>query len=70
MKASDKIKVSITIEEVYERVKSTSPSSEFKIFYPHFVYVSDGVKMQLIRDGFKLYEGDWIMGNRGLIIEW
>lgn len=70
MKASECKKVSITIEEVYESIKNV-PKNHCKYPIPHFVYVSESVKTQLMEDGFDLTIGDWdgVMKNC-LIIKW
>ena len=70
MKAKDLIKKSVTIHDVYKNIEEANGRGEFKFFYPHFVYVSNEVKMQLMSDGFKLSEGEFFVGNNGLIIEW
>jgi hypothetical protein len=73
MKANNLTKTSITAEEIYEGIDSqlkNNPSC-FKHYIPHFLYVSDEVKLQLIDDGFKVYKGAWDgIQNDGLIIEW
>lgn len=70
MKAKELIKQSLKIEDIYNRIKSQNELGEYKIFYPHFIYVSDEVIRQLIEDGFKVSKGEWIRGDKGLIIEW
>lgn len=70
MKANEKIKESIEIERIYEMIMST-PSEVFKLQLHHSIFVSDEVKLKLMKDGFKVYIGDWdgIMKDC-LIIEW
>lgn len=70
MKARELTKQSITIEEIYESIKNV-PKNQFKWFIPHFIYVSEEVKNQLMRDGFDLTIGDWdnVITN-ALIIKW
>lgn len=73
-KASERIKVSVDIKDVENRMAQQETSYDkgvFKAFFPHWVYVSDEIKMQLINNGYKVYIGDWdhVMKN-ALIIEW
>lgn len=73
MKASELKKVSITIEEVYEEIQNTVKHSpnHFKHFIPHFVYISEDVKDNLMRNGFDLTIGDWDREMKDcLIIKW
>jgi hemolysin-activating ACP:hemolysin acyltransferase len=70
MKASELVKNSVKIEDIYNSIEHQNKIGEFKIFYPHFVYVSDEVVKQLIEDGFKVSKGEWFKGDIGLIIEW
>lgn len=70
MKATDLVKTSPSIEDVYETIKLANERHEFKVFYPHWVYVSNACKLELIHNGFKLSEGEWLHGSYGLIIEW
>ena len=70
MKASELVKNSVKIEDIYNSIEHQNEIGEFKIFYPHFVYVSDEVVKQLIEDGFKVSKGEWFKGDIGLIIEW
>lgn len=73
--AQSRVKNSLTIKEVEKRMDEVenNPNEKgvFKIFYPHFIYVSDELKIELIQYGYKVYIGDWdgIMTN-ALIIEW
>ena len=71
MKAKSLTKVTEVIENIYKQISEANANNQFKCFIPHFVYVTDDVKMQLINDGYKVYKGDWdgVMTNC-LIIEW
>lgn len=69
MKASEKEKQSVSYNEIINQIKDTS-KNHFKHFIPHFVYVSDEVKIKLGVDGYKVYQGEWFKGDIGLIIEW
>lgn len=71
MKAKDLNKTSETIENIYSQISEANANNQFKCFIPHFLYVDDSVKMQLIKDGYKVYRGDWDgMMIDCLIIEW
>jgi hypothetical protein len=73
MKANDLPKVSLTLDEIYESIKSdmTHNKNTFKHQIPHWIYVCDEVKSRLISDGFKVYIGNWDgILNNSLIIEW
>ena len=71
MKASDLIKKSLDIQVIYKNIEERNSNGEFKYFIPHFVYVSDEVKLKLIADGFKVYIGNWSnFSPNDLIIEW
>ena len=71
MKAQELKKESEVIENIYKSISEANSRGAFKHAIPHYIYVSDKVKLQLIEDGFKVYKGDWdsIMIN-SLIIEW
>jgi len=71
MKAKDIIKNSVKIETIYENIKRTNESNQYKIFYPNSVFIDENIKLKLIEDGFKVYKGDWdkIIPD-ALIIEW
>lgn len=71
MKASHLKKESESIENIYKRISEANSNGDFKIFIPHFRYVTDEVRIQLIQNGYKVYIGDWdgVMIN-ALIIEW
>lgn len=71
MKAKEIIKQSEVIENIYNAISHANSIGQFKHFIPHYIYVSDAVKLQLIEDGYKLYNGEWdgVMNNC-LIIEW
>ena len=71
MKANTLIKQSINIESVYERIINETNNGHCKAYYPHFVYIDESIKLQLIEDGFKVYKGVWdgVMVDC-LIIEW
>jgi hypothetical protein len=46
-------------------------AGQFKHAIPHFIYVSDEVKLKLMADGFKVYIGNWGgFSPNDLIIEW
>lgn len=73
MKSHELKKVSLTLEEIYKDIKYSAEHSKnsFKHQIPHWIYVSDEVKSQLISDGFKVYIGNWDgILNNSLIIEW
>lgn len=73
MKSHQLKKVSLTLDEIYECIKKDTEHGKnvFKHQIPHWVYVSDEVKLQLISDGFKVYIGNWDgILNNSLIIEW
>ena len=73
MKSHELKKVSLTLDEIYESIKKDTQHGKniFKYQIPHWVYVSDEVKLQLISDGFKVYIGNWDgILNNSLIIEW
>lgn len=73
MTANSIKKTSITAKEIYEQIESQLKhnTSFFKYHIPHWINVSDEVKLQLINDGFKVYKGSWDGAiNEGLIIEW
>ncbi|WP_373735344.1 hypothetical protein [Bacteroides heparinolyticus] len=70
MKATDLEKTSPSLDDIYGTIKLANERHEFKVFYPHWVYFSDACKLELIRNGFKLSEGEWLRDSYGLIIEW
>jgi len=70
MKAKDLVKISEVVENIYKQISEANSNGQFKYFIPHFVYVSDEVKLQLMKDGYKVYEGQWDNIMSGLIIEW
>ena len=71
MKASDLKKKSIDIESIYKEIESMNSAGQFKHVIPHFIYVSDEVKLKLMADGFKVYIGNWSnFSPNDLIIEW
>jgi len=71
MKANHLIKQSEVLDNIYKRISEANSHSMFKIFIPHFIYVEESVRLQLIDDGYKVYEGDWDgMVKGALIIEW
>ena len=71
MKAEHLKKQSEVIEHIYKRISEANANGEFKIFIPHFVYVEEKVKLQLIDDGYKIYKGQWDgVIIDALIIEW
>lgn len=70
MKAKDLKKVSISIDEIHKQIDEVG-DTQHKIFIPHWTYVEDIVILNLINNGFKVYNGNWdgIMVDC-LIIEW
>lgn len=70
MKAKELEKSSPSLEQIYGDIENANKQHHFKIFYPHWVYFSDACKLELIRQGFKVCEGEWFRGDFGLIIEW
>ena len=48
-------KTSISLDEIYKNIEAANKNHEYKIFYPHFVYFSDALKLELMRKGFKVY---------------
>ena len=71
MKASELKKESLSVEDIYESIQNhvNINKASYKYIIPHFIYVSDEVKLRLINDGFKLYKGNYGI-DEGLIIEW
>lgn len=71
MRANSLVKISVTIEGIYTAIEEGNKYGCFKHGIPHNLYVSDEVKLKLMADGFKVYNGDWdgVMKN-SLIIEW
>jgi len=71
MKATDLIKVSLSIDKIYEEIKRRNEINEFKAYFPHQIFISEDIKLKLMSDGFKVHHGafDGFMNN-GLIIEW
>ena len=70
MKAIELKKASPSLESIYENIEGQNKCHNHKVFYPHWVYFSDECKLELIRQGFKVSEGEWVRGDYGLIIEW
>ena len=70
MKARELEKNSPSLDLIYNAIKEANKRNEYKIFFPHWVYFSDECKLELMRHGFKLYQGEWLRGDYGLIIEW
>lgn len=70
MEARELERTSPSLEQIYGDIESANKRHEYKVFYPHFVYFSDACKLELIRQGFKVYQGEWLHGDYGLIIEW
>lgn len=70
MKAQSLTKVPEVIENIYHQISEANANNQFKCFIPHFMYVTNDVKLQLIKDGYKVYEGNWDAIMTGLIIEW
>jgi len=71
MKAKELNKKSISVEVIYKDIQNQEDNNCFKHYIPHFVFVSDKTKLELIENGFKVYIGDWdgIITNC-IIIEW
>jgi len=70
MKAKDLIKSCKSLDEIHKDIERNNTSDQFKLFYPHWINVADETKIRLINDGFKVYNGEWMRGDYGLIIEW
>ena len=71
MKASHLKKESEVIENIYQFISRENQEGRFKYFIPHFVYVSEQVKSELIENGYKVYRGNWDANiTDALIIEW
>lgn len=71
MKAKSLLRKSAPIELIYEDILRADENGHFKQFVPHFIHVKDEIISQLIKDGFKVYRGDWDMQMINcLIIEW
>ena len=70
MKARELEKNSLSLDQIYNIIKEANKRNEYKIFFPHWVYFSDECKLELMRQGFKVYQGEWLRGDYGLIIEW
>lgn len=70
MKAKELIKKPREIEEIYQQIENDNKNGFYKSFIPHWINISDEVKLALMKDGFKVYEGEWMRGDYGLIIEW
>ncbi len=70
MKAKDLTKVPETIEDICAQISDANANKWFKCFIPHFIYVTNETKLQLMKEGFKVYEGKWDETRFGLIIEW
>lgn len=58
MKATDLEKTSRSLEEIYQNIERENKRYNFKVFFPHWVYFSDDRKLKLIRQGFKVSEGE------------
>ena len=71
MKAKHLKKQTEVIENIYKAISEANASGRFKHFIPHFIYVDEKVKSQLIEEGYKVYKGDWDAHMIDcLIIEW
>jgi len=71
MKAKDLIKRRIKIEDVYKQIERCNEQGDYKTVIPHYQYIDESVKLQLIQDGFKCYIADWdLIITDGFIIEW
>lgn len=58
MKARELEKNSPSLDLIYNAIKEANKRNEYKIFFPHWVYLSDECKLELMRQGFKLYQGE------------
>ncbi len=70
MKASELRKKGVAIADIYTAINSINEVGQYKYFIPHNIYVPDHVITELIENGFKVYKGEWMRGDIGLIIEW
>ena len=70
MEARELEKNSPSLDQIYNAIKEANKQNEYKIFFPHWVCFSDECKLELMRQGFKVYQGEWLRGDYGLIIEW
>lgn len=70
MTARELERTSPSLEQIYKDIEEANRQHHYKIFYPHYVYFSDACKLELIRQGFKVCQGEWLHGDQGLIIEW
>ena len=70
MKARELEKNSPSLDLIYNAIKEANKRNEYKIFFPHWVSFSDECKLELMRQGVKLYHGEWHRGDYGFIIEW
>lgn len=59
MEARELERTSPSLEQIYGDIESANKRHEYKVFYPHFVYFSDTCKLELMRQGFKVYQGEW-----------
>jgi len=71
MRAEHLKKQTEAIDNIYKAISEANANGQFKIAIPHFMHVSDEVKLELIENGYKVYIGDWdgVVKN-ALIIEW
>ena len=71
MKASELIKKSVTIEEIYAQIEASNENKNCRISLSNSMYIDDQVIIQLVSDGFKVYRGS-LYGTAidELIIEW
>lgn len=70
MEAKSLAKTSPSLDDIYANIECANKRHEYKVYYPHFIYFSDELKLELIRKGFKVYLGEWFHGDMGYIIEW
>jgi len=73
--ASERLKTGLTIQEVEKRMDEVESCKNekgvCKIFYPHWIYFPDELKLQLMKLGYKVYKGSWDgVINDAIIIEW
>jgi hypothetical protein len=71
MKATELVKKSLKVEDIFKMIEEKNLNGHFKYFIPHFLHVSEEVILTLIKNGFKVYKGDWDSNLKECwIIEW